>query len=345
MNVFTARFLVILSLVTIYIDPSSQAAGNYNPAEAENVLLYQRNNGGWPKNYDTKQELNDDTKKRLLEEKDKTDTGFDNGATHKEIRILAKAFKATNDKRYSDAALKGIEFTLSAQYENGGWPQFYPDASGYKTHITFNDNAMIGVMNLLSDITAGKPEFQFVDEKTKTATEKAVEKGLKCILDCQIKVNGKKTAWCAQHDEKTLAPAKARSYELVSISGSESVGIVRFLMGINKPSPEIIDAIQGAVTWFNDAQLNGMKLVQKKDKNTEKGYDLVVEQDSNAPPLWARFYEIGTNKPIFCSRDGIPRSTLAEISYERRNGYSWLGPYADKLLTKEYPAWKERVGM
>lgn len=344
MNVLTARLLIILFLSCVYSVSFSHASDNCDPVTAENVLLYQRNNGGWPKNYDARQKIDHETKRQLLNDKDKTDTCFDNGATHKEIRILAKAFQTTNDKRYSDAAMKGIEFTLSAQYENGGWPQFYPDASGYKTHITFNDNAMIGVMNLLSDITAGKPEFQFVDEKTKTATEKAVEKGLKCILDCQVEVNGKKTVWCAQHDEKTLVPAKARSYELISLSGSESVGIVRFLMGINKPSLEIIDAIQGAVTWFNDAQLNGMKLVQKKDKNTEKGYDLVVEQDSNAPPLWARFYEIGTNKPIFCSRDGIPKATLAEISYERRNGYSWLGPYADKLLTKECPAWKERNG-
>jgi PelA/Pel-15E family pectate lyase len=58
--------------------------------------------------------------------------------------------------------------------------------------------------------------------------------------------------------------------------------------------------------------------------------------------MWARFYEIGTNKPIFCSRDGIPRATLAEISYERRTGYSWLGYYAKSLLTEDYPAWQKK---
>jgi PelA/Pel-15E family pectate lyase len=58
--------------------------------------------------------------------------------------------------------------------------------------------------------------------------------------------------------------------------------------------------------------------------------------------MWARFYQIGTDKPIFCSRDGIPKDTLAEISYERRTGYSWLGRYPAGLLAKEYPAWRKK---
>ena len=73
-----------------------------------------------------------------------------------------------------------------------------------------------------------------------------------------------------------------------------------------------------------------------------KGWDKVVVKDAAAPPMWARFYEIGTNKPIFCSRDGVPKDTLAEISYERRNGYSWLGRYAADLLAKDYPAWQKK---
>ena len=83
---------------------------------------------------------------------------------------------------------------------------------------------------------------------------------------------------------------------------------------------------------------------KKKKESAPKGYDKVVVKDPSAPPLWARFYEIGTNKPIFCSRDGKPRETLAEISYERRNGYSWLTDCPSRLLTRDYPAWKRRVG-
>jgi PelA/Pel-15E family pectate lyase len=68
----------------------------------------------------------------------------------------------------------------------------------------------------------------------------------------------------------------------------------------------------------------------------------VIVEDASAPPIWARFYDIETNKPIFCSRDGIPKATLAEISHERRNGYSWLGYYATDLLAIDYPAWQKK---
>ena len=118
--------------------------------------------------------------------------------------------------------------------------------------------------------------------------------------------------------------------------------MVRFLMKIDEPSPEIIAAVQGAVHWFDEAKLNGIREIRKEAKGTPKGWDKVVIKDAFAPPIWARFYEIGTNQPIFCSRNGIPKETIAEISYERRNGYSWLGYYAKDLLTKQYPAWQRQ---
>jgi len=51
-----------------------------------------------------------------------------------------------------------------------------------------------------------------------------------------------------------------------------------------------------------------------------KGRDKFVVADPSAAPLWARFHEIGTNKPIFRDRDGVPKAFLADIGHERRNG-------------------------
>jgi len=330
-------FLTLTFALGVHAAPPTEAV-----RLAETMLLHQRDNGGWPKNYDEDQALTDAEKAGILAQKSRDDTTFDNGATHSEVRHLAKVYQSTPETRYKEAALKGIEFMLRAQYANGGWPQFYPKSKGYSRHITFNDNAMIGVMRTLRDITRRESEFAFVGEDLRARAAAAVEKAIPCILKCQIVVNGKKTAWCAQHDEKTLAPAKARSYELPSLSGSESVGIIRFLMGIDRPAPEIVEAIQAAVTWFDEAKLEGIREIRREDPTLPKGWDKVVVQDTSAPPMWARFYEIGTNKPIFCSRDGIPRATLAEISYERRNGYSWLGHYAANLLAKDYPAWRKK---
>ena len=335
----TTCLLLLLVSAPVRAEPSEEAV-----RVAENMLLHQRSIGGWSKNYDEKAELTAEQKRRLAEQKDRRDTSFDNGATHSEVKYLTRMYQQTGDARFREAALRGIDFMLEAQYANGGWPQFYPDLGGYRKHVTFNDGALIGVMTVLRDVARRRPHYRFVDAERRARATEAVEKGIACILRCQIVVDGKRTAWCAQHDRETFAPAKARSYELPSISGSESVAIVRFLMGIEEPSDEVVDAIQGAIAWFDRAKLEGIREVRQQDETKPKGWDKVVVRDPSAPPMWARFYDIKTNKPIFCSRDGIPRATLAEISYERRTGYSWLGRYADSLLTKDYPAWCKRFG-
>jgi len=46
-----------------------------------------------------------------------------------------------------------------------------------------------------------------------------------------------------------------------------------------------------------------------------------------APGLWARLYEIGTNKPIYGDRDGKVHYTVEELTPERQTGYSWKSTY------------------
>jgi PelA/Pel-15E family pectate lyase len=320
-------------------------AGDEAVRIADNVILYQRNTRGWQKGIDMAGILSEQDKAKLRKDKSKKDSTLDNGATHTQMRYLARVYNATKLERFKDAFIKGLDYLLEAQYDNGGWPQFYPwqGHSGYSRYITFNDNAMIGALTILRDIAEKNPLYAFVDEQYHEKAVSAVQKSIECILKCQIIVDGKKTAWCAQHDEKTFEPRKARSYELPSISGSESVGVVRFLMSIDNPDPQVIEAVRAAVAWFDQAKLNGIRQTYERDKSKPRGYDKVIIEDPNAPPIWARFYEIGTNKPIFCSRDGVPKATLADISYERRVGYSWLGYYATDLLAKDYPAWEKKL--
>ena len=164
----------------------------------------------------------------------------------------------------------------------------------------------------------------------------AFDKGIVCILKTQIVKNGQKTVWCAQHDEVTLAPAKARAYELPSYSGGESVGIVLLLMKLPNPSPEIVRAVDGAVKWFEEHKIEGIRL-ETKEANGE--YNRHIVSDPNAPAMWARFYDLETEKPFFCDRDGIKKATLAEIGYERRNGYGWYTTAPQRVLDA-YPTWK-----
>ena len=83
---------------------------------------------------------------------------------------------------------------------------------------------MINVMRLLREIAEKQSDFQFFDDTRRKKAGIAVDKGIECILKCQIVHKGKLLGWCAQHDEKTLEPRDARSYEKASISGSEGAG-------------------------------------------------------------------------------------------------------------------------
>ncbi len=310
---------------------------------AENVLLYQRNNGGWTKNVDMAKPLEPAERAQILEDKDAAYSTIDNGATYTQLQFLAKVFNASKQGKYKSACLNGLDYLLTAQYANGGWPQYFPLRKGYYTHITYNDDAMIGVMRLLREIAKKNLDYNFVDEARRLKSAQAVEKGIEIILKTQVVVDGKKTVWCAQHDEVTLAPAPARAYEKISLSGAESVGIVRFLMEVKNPTPSIIEAIKSAVAWFEQTKINGLKIVDKADPTLPKGYDKVVVEDVKASPLWARFYDLKTNRPIFCGRDGIIKFSLAEIEHERRTGYRWYVNNPSELLNHDYPAWQARL--
>jgi PelA/Pel-15E family pectate lyase len=314
--------------------PADWFAGAEARRIAANILSYQADLGGWPKNIDTTQAPFTGHRKDLK-------PTFDNDATTDELRFLARVYNATKEERYRRAFEKGLDYILKAQYPTGGWPQFYPPGTKYHRHITFNDNAMVRLMEFLREV-AGSDIYAFLDAGRRRAARQAFDGGVGCMLKCQVKVGGKLTAWCAQHDEKDYRPRPGRTYELVSLSGAESVGVVRLLMSLDDPSPEVVRAVEGAVAWFESVKLPGIKVVRKPDARSPKGYDKVVVKDPDAPPMWARFYEIGTNRPLFADRDGVAKYSLAEIGYERRNGYAWLGYWPRDLLAKDYPAWKAK---
>ena len=284
-------------------------------------------------------ELTDQERKDALKMKENVNLStIDNRATITEMNYLARIYLATQDEKYKDAFLRGLQYLFEAQYENGGWPQFYPRPKGYYIHITYNDDAMINVMKLLRDITKAKAPYTFVPDAARQQAQVALDKGVECILKTQVKQNGKLTVWCAQHDRETLAPAKARAYELPSLSGQESDDIVLFLMSLSKPTPEMIASIDAAIEWFKESEIKNIKKEYFTNADGKKDYRMVPCTDCE--PLWARFYELETNRPFFCDRDGIKKYDISEIGHERRNGYSWYNKDGSKVL-KRYEKWKK----
>lgn len=322
----------------------------YKPTEiariADNILLYQKSNGGWPKNYDMLAHLTDTQRAAVQHSKNETNTTFDNGATHSHVEYLAKAYSITKDERYKDACVRGLDFIVSAQYANGGWPQFYPDTNGYRKYITFNDGAMIGVMNVLNRIVQHSPQYAFVDSIRTEKIRTSFAKGIDCILKCQILQNDKPTVWCQQHDNVDFRPRGARTFELPSLCGQESAEIVLFLMSVDQPDERIVTAVRNAVAWFETSKLVGIKVetIQAPAANFKyhkTSIDRIVVNDPKAPPLWARFYALEANMPLFCNRDGKPVSTMAEVERERRTGYAWYSDAPQQVL-ENFPRWQKK---
>jgi pectate lyase len=292
----------------------------------ENVLSWQTDNGDWPKNFDT-------TAVRFIAGEKKPSGTFDNGASCGKLRLLARAFRITGDVRYQKAFDLGFNHILDAQYTNGGWPQFFPLSKSYSRHITFNDGTMIRLMQFLRDVTT-EDDFDFLGSEQRNAAASAIDRGVNCILKCQVIVNAVPTVWCAQHDADSLVPTRARAYEHPSLSGAESAGVLRFLMSIDNPSPEVIRAVNAGVAWYEAAEIEGFRYNKSK-------CGPALTEDSGAGDLWARFYEIDSNRPIFSDRDGVVKYNLDEVGSERRGGYTWYGNWGDAVL-KAYSKWPHR---
>lgn len=309
---------------------------------ADKMLIYQLSNGGWPKQLEDKSVVNYDLALTPeLKDKIKATTAFhatfDNKATSREVIYLVKTYKKTQNKRYLRAAEKGLDYILEAQYANGGWPQYYPDKALYRSEITYNDDAMINVLNILQDIATQTNDFENVNASYVDKSKAAVSKGLSCILKTQIKQNEKLAIWAAQYDKDSMLPAKARAFEPASLSTSESASIVRFLMRFKNPSAEIRNSINGAVNWFTESEIKGYRFERERT-----GSGLIRD---NSATVWARFYDLEKNIPIFGDRDNTVKLKLEDLSPERRNGYAWYGNWGQKLIEKDYPKWLASNGI
>lgn len=256
---------------------------------------------------------------------------IDNDATTSQIRFLMRTYAQTKQQKYLDCAMKGVDCLFKMQYSNGGFMQCLNTPGTYHAHITLNDGAYLHVLSLMQEMSTRSGDFSAVSEDYAKKAASSLQKGIQCLLDMQIKVNGTLTAWCQQHNENDLSPAGARAYELPSICTSESAGVITFLYNYAKANPDrqdIVRSVNAAIKWFQKTALYDIKFDWNSDKT-----DKVVTQSSGAGPIWARFYTLDTEKPMFSDRDGGTYYDVSQISQERRTGYSWYGSWGKKIIT------------
>ena len=294
----------------------------------DNIVSYQSEIGAWPKNM--RMEEHGYQGEKFTKN---WGTSIDNGATLREMDYLAQLYWVGGKKRFKASFNKGLDWLFEAQYENGGWPQRYPlthDAD-YGDYITFNDDAMVNVLRHLDKVLK-KSDSDLLSAKRRKLVKQAYDKGLECVLKCQVVIDGKRSVWGQQHEPVTLKPRPGREYEPASVCGRESVGVLRFLMSIENPPDEVVESIEAGIAWFKSSKITGYRIDGKKG----------LVKDPDAPAMWARFYEIESGRPIFGTYDGKVKYSLAEILKERRPGYQWYSNAGDQAL-KEYAQWKKRM--
>lgn len=301
---------------------------------ADIILSFQTPSGGWSKRTDMS------LRPRRPAEAFGTESGyiptFDNKATVTQMRVLAAAFQATAHIDYANAFLKGLNLILQAQLPNGGWPQNYPLTGGYHDYITHNDDVMINLLSLLRDVVEKKPPFDFAPADFHQEAAASLGRGIACLLETQVVTQGRKTIWGAQHDTFTLLPQSARAFEPAALASQESARIIEFLMQLPDPSPEVIAAVTAAIDWFQSTRIMGYQW------NFVNGKSASLDPVEGAGPIWARFYEIGANKPVFGDRDGSVHYDVGKISRERRIKYAWYTEAPSKTLAR-YEEWKSKI--
>ena len=331
---------------------------------AQNMITYQVADGGWSKNIDMVShprapgDLYDaDNANRFPDTADfdkPVDENWhyiatlDNDSTWMQIRFLAHVTTALlAAHRDADAAPfqasveRGVEYLLDSEYPNGGWPQVWPLEGGYHDAITINDDAMTHAVEILHDVASGAADYTSVRAELKRRAGPAADRGIDCLLKLQIVVNGEKTAWAQQYDALTLEPTSARNYEMASLTSDESFPVAEFLMGLTNPTPAQVEAVHAAAAWFTKVEIFGYRYGSGNfgaDRNNPDGRKLVAA--AGAGPIWARYYQIGTDKPIFGDRDKTIHDDVNELSRERRNGYSWYNMEGVALLA-HYKTWAE----
>ncbi|MFV8781385.1 pectate lyase [Microbulbifer sp. SA54] len=300
---------------------------------ADVVLSFQTPSGGWSKRTDMGSAPRRPGQE-FGKEKDYVPT-FDNYATSVQFWVMVNACNATADKRYCDSALRALKLVILAQYPNGGWPQTFPLRGKYHDDITFNDDAIANLLNMVGAVARGDERLAFVPAALRRQAQASLQRGLQMLVDTQVIIDDRPTIWGAQHDAATLQPTSARAFEPVALATSESADLVLFLMAVDNPPPAVVRALEHAVEWFEQHKINGFRYERARYEYKE----LIADDD--ASPLWARFYDIDSDRPVFGDRNGEVYFELGQVSEERRAGYGWYTERPYKVL-KEYAKWKNK---
>ena len=309
---------------------AGKAEADWNSAlDAGDALAWgQSPSGGWPYSVD----FNPDQGKyhhrglgAAAKGKRRDDSVLDDNNTQGVLRFLLNLSEAGEDRqdprldRVRTALETGLDALLGAQRPNGAWPQrFGPgftdpeipadlratppaewprvrDVKDYHVFHTLNDQLHRDCLLLLLEAhrALGRPELR----------EAALRAG-EFLLRAQLPEP--QPGWAQQYNFR-MEPAWARKFEPPAMSSSESKGAIQALLDLYLATGEerFLAPLPSALAWLERSQIR--------------------------PGVWARFYELGTNRPLYFTRE----YALTFADTDLPTHYSFQGDYGIPGLVKE----------
>jgi PelA/Pel-15E family pectate lyase len=223
---------------------------------------------------------------------------FDDNTTQSALRFLMDIDEATGKRgAYHDSVKYALEFMLESQFPNGAWPQVYPlPERGYSRYYTFNDNAMNDCIAVMLGAYRIYSDARCLN---------SAKKGGDFIIASQLPAP--QSGWAQQYDHD-MKPAPARWFEPAACCSAVTVRNVHTLIELYLETGEdkYLKPIPSALNWLERSKL--------------------------PEGVWARFYELETNRPIYVTSD-------RRVVYERadlRPGYSWFADYGGEEVSRLY---------
>ncbi len=245
---------------------------------------------------------------------------FDDDVSQSAIRLLMGVDQIMERDPYTEATMYALDFMMESQFPNGAWPQVYPLSGDYpdrySDYYTFNDQVINDCISTMMEAYELYGDHRYL---------KSAERAGDFIIKSQLQEP--QPGWAQQYDWD-MNPAWARSFEPPAVCSRVTGDNIETLLELYlfTGNETYLEPIPAAIEWFNRSRI---------------GED-----------TWARFYELGTNIPIYCDRDRKLTYNISDLGDERRYGYGWQGGYGKGAIRmyqmvmdkgrEDYLAWRNR---
>ncbi|MEQ9218498.1 MAG: pectate lyase [Cyclobacteriaceae bacterium] len=258
--------------------------------DAGKALVWgQRSEGGWDHLVDVSHYH---SHLKTIERKSGNCT-YDDNITQGVLSFLIELDAYIDDPWLTESIDLALAFILKSQADNGAWPQWYPSIGSYHDYWTFNDDAMNNTVRVLikAHQVYGRKELL-----------NSINKAGNFIIKAQV--SNAQPGWAQQYDHD-LKPGWGRRFEPPGVCSSVTASTIALLadMFLYTKNENYLKPIPAAIEWLESSKL---------EEN-----------------LWARIYELKTNKPLYGQHD----RRIHYLASEGRTDYNFQGSFGirDKI--------------